>query len=197
MLDLIVDPIPVSGLPPTSTRVIGWYPYYATDSFPIDKIPFQNLTNINYAFLAVNSDGTVDASNIGVSTTVKQLVAAAHGNGTEVFIGVGGSDSGSSFEAVSNYTFLAQNIINFAVQHNFDGIDIDWETPLDTTGANKYLDFMSILYPAANAAGLLVSASIAADSYGGPWILNEVFPYTDWWCIMAYDFTYQFILFLS
>jgi chitinase len=172
----------------STMKVIGWYPDYSSYSYPVDTIPFQNLTHINYAFLGVNPNGTVVTAGIDLPT-LQYLIAIAHGNNTEVWIGIGGADSGDSFEAVADYSILVENIIQFTKTYDLDGIDIDWEAPADTTGANKFVSFMQQLYSTANPMNIGVSASIPADDWGGQWILNEAFPYTDWWNVMAYDFT--------
>jgi GH18 family chitinase len=179
----------VAGLANSTMKVIGWYVDYAKDSFPIEKIPFQNLTHINYAFLYVNSDGTVSTDGMDLPT-LQSLVSLAHGNNTQVWIGVGGGGSGDAFAGVSNFSALVNNIIQFTVAYNLDGIDVDWEFPSDSSSANEYVNFMQLLYTTANPKNIGVSASIPAGNWNGQWILNEAFPYTDWWNIMAYDFTY-------
>jgi chitinase len=53
-------------------RVVGYYPSYAGDYTPAD-IPFDKLTHLNYAFLDVQSDGTVSVGSSADENLLSEL----------------------------------------------------------------------------------------------------------------------------
>lgn len=129
----------------TGQRVIGYYMQWAQwerEYYP-DDIPYGKVTHVNYAFLTVKRDGSVDyiaenaAKNLfnpppwkdyrGFNAMVKE-----HPNVTFLFSIGGWSDS--KYFSNAAYTpehreRFARTAIEIMRQHDFDGIDIDWEYP--------------------------------------------------------------------
>ena len=112
-------------------------------------------------------------------------VAALHAAGETISITVGPiSFSTLAADATARQTF-ATNIVNYALAHNLDGIDIDWEPP----AGNNYVNYgllIDDLYAAAHPQHMLITAAV------NPWT-NEipvaaVNDQMDWLNVMCYDF---------
>jgi len=165
-------------------RVIGYLPSWAG---AVSDIQFSKLTNINYAFLIPNSDGSLQT--IDNLSKMQSLVSAAHAAGVKVQISVGGGGGGNGFSGIvanaANRTNFVNKMVSYCNTYNLDGVDIDWEYPNDGTEANNFVTMMQLLSTAMHNQGKLLS--IAVIGYGGTSILNGVFPTVDYVGVMAYD----------
>jgi chitinase len=98
---------------------------------------------------------------------------------------------------VSHRQKFAQNIMNFMNEHDFDGVDIDWEFPVFSSfRRHDKKNFVSLLQEIrtlidAEGQGKLLSVAVAADitiislGYDGVRINSTV----DYINLMAYDYT--------
>jgi chitinase len=124
-------------------EVIGYYPSWKWKSrdglVSPERIPFNKLTIINYAFWAPLPDGRLVAKDpvgdgkylCGVpGTTLPDL---AHKHGVKVLLSLGGWDESDNFPAVAAKPELraafAGSCVDAIREYRFDGIDIDWEYP--------------------------------------------------------------------
>jgi GH18 family chitinase len=153
----------------------------------IETIPFNKLTHINYAFLIPEADGTLmPFPNVW---KLDNLVDLAHEKGVKVLISVGGWGYDSEFESLaSNPTsrsMFIKNLVQFLIDHELDGIDIDWEYP-DKDSKNNFLALMIDLRNALPTDKLLTAAVVAAGE-NGDGIPKEVFSLVDFLNLMAYD----------
>ena len=82
---------PPPSSPPAKRLVMAYYPDWATADFPPEKIDFQRLDWIDFAFavpdvnLNLNWDGSDDAPQM-----LQRLVTVAHASGKKVKLSVGG-----------------------------------------------------------------------------------------------------------
>ena len=86
-------------------------------------------------------------------------------------------------------TFVS-NIIDFVVQHNLDGVDMDWEYPSTNDEAEDYTALMTELRAALDELSgdkFLTAAVIAQGDWNGQYIQSAVFDQVDFFNIMAYD----------
>ena len=124
----------------------------------------------------------------------QQFVTNAHQNGTKVLLGLSGGGNGEPFgKMVSNdqarHRYL-QQVIAFAKQYNFDGVDIDWEFPEHGQEA-LLVQLVKELHSALKAwrsdavITIAVPASYWSVSYA---VAPQLMPYIDYWNIMTYDF---------
>jgi GH18 family chitinase len=104
---------------------------YATEGIVADLIPYDQLTQINYAFLTPQPDGTFNP--IANSWKLKQIVATGHTKKVKVLISVGGWGWDQQFETMAASpearTAFVQNLKDFVEEYQLDGADIDWEYP--------------------------------------------------------------------
>jgi chitinase len=112
--------------------LVGYYTEWSAHDLPVSAIEWGPLTHIAHAF-ALPQDG----GGIENATTLPNdaLVQAAHANGVKVVVSVGGQ-SASWASVVGSPTSRAATVAalaGFCSQHGYDGVDVDWEFPDQTT----------------------------------------------------------------
>ena len=121
------------------TRIYGYYPewgvYAAHNYFTPDKIAWDQLTHISYAFGVVKNGVVVTHDTEKGPELMREIATASKQAGVKNILSVGGwtnSEEGG-FEAATTTAEgvekLAQSIVDYAVEWKFDGVDIDWEYP--------------------------------------------------------------------
>lgn len=166
----------------SNNRVVGYLPYYRQSTF--SKVDLSLLTHINYFSVTINSDGSLSNPNVTASN-LNAVVAAAHAAGVTVSITVGPVSFSTLAASSAARVAFANNIVNFALTYNLDGIDIDWEPPAGNNVTN-YGYLINDLYAVAHPQHMLITAAV------NPWT-NEI-PVTpvntkmDWLNVMCYDF---------
>jgi chitinase len=179
------------------TDALGYYPFWAqwnTPSYTAATIPYQKLTHIAHAFLLL------DKKNVGgivVSDGLIEplLISNAHAAGVKVLISIGGGDPAQAHmfrkiaaDAALRATFV-QNVYDFVVANGYDGVDIDWEIPVNPKDTNNCIMLMQDLrnrFPAP----YLLSMAIPSDprSWGSGFDVPALAPLLDFINVMTYDF---------
>ena len=158
-------------MPVKSFRVIG----YATDASIPEIIPYDKLTHINYAFLIPNSDGTL--AHFANAWKLEAIVKLSHENDCKVLISVGGWGWDEQFETLAadadSRSRFVDALVDFAADHNLDGIDMDWEYPDPGDSAQNFLALMTELRAALPEDTLLTAAVIAHGDAVGLGTSNE------------------------
>lgn len=171
-------------------RILAYYPDW--QSYKQDKIPYSKLTHICHAFTEPNTSGVLNGPTIETN-----LITNAHANGVKVLISVGGAAvPASTFSTLMNNTTarnnLVNNLYNFCATYNYDGVDMDWEYPGNTTDEGNYNTFMAALRnrfntsPSPAPTWLITSAipgGYGIDYFDFPTLNN----YVDFWNVMTYD----------
>lgn len=208
-------------------RIVGYYTGWSIHdrAYFVTDIPADKLTHINYAFANVSAagecivgdeqadteyaypDDPADAPFLGNFRQLNVL-KAAHPH-LKTLLSVGGwtwSDhfSDAALTAESRAAF-ARSCVALMKQYGFDGLDIDWEYPVQV-GLNPALG-----RPADKENFTLLLAELRAqlDAQGaqdgdvhylltiaapaGPYQyrniqLDQIHPYLDWLNVMTYDF---------
>ncbi|MFA6435481.1 MAG: glycosyl hydrolase family 18 protein, partial [Elusimicrobiales bacterium] len=171
-----------------SFKVVGYLESWGASGFE-DHLLYKYLTHVNYAFVVPTASGGLSPTYDDGGTQLNDLVARAHAAGVKVSVSVGGWNDGndSAFRTIaaspSLRATLINNLYNYVVSYNLDGVDIDWEFP---TGAEtNYASLMSELSARMKNAGKLVTAAVLPTETGG--VTSAVFPYVDFIVIMAYN----------
>lgn len=173
----------------TSPKIVAYFPSYR-DPATVSASKYALITHIYYAFLTPDANGNLNP--LPNPTRFNSVVATAKAN--KVLVGV--SVTGASNLAIvaadpTKRTNLVNNLVNFVVSNNLDGLDMDWEFPRTTDGTSvTYAALMSQLSSALHAQNKYLSAAITAGVYAGAVrdaILTEVFDYVDFFNIMSYD----------
>ena len=126
----------------------------------------QHLTDILYFSAEPRADGTLDTSRLNEDTW-QALNALKSQNGIRIHLSVGGWERSSAFAPMTADPLTRREFINtlieFALAHNLDGVDFDWEFPEDQTEFDNYVLFLSEAKEAFSKHGLLVSVALAPD----------------------------------
>ncbi|GKZ14636.1 glycosyl hydrolase family 18 protein [Haladaptatus sp. T7] len=112
-------------------RVVGYYPSYAGEYTPAD-IPFDKLTHLNFAFLDVQSDGTVNVVDSADEDLLSEL-ATYDDTGTVFLLSISAGWYSGTFSDAASTAVRRQRFATTAVdvmeRYGFDGLDLDWEFP--------------------------------------------------------------------
>lgn len=121
------------------------------------------------------------------------LLQRAHAAGVLVLVTLGGD--ATTLRQVFNNTQLsarlATGLANFAARFSYDGIDLDYEVPLDAAQATSYAQFVGLLRKALPPGALLSMAttSDANTQNGYGWFdFPALVPLLDFFNVMTYDF---------
>ncbi len=168
-------------------RVVGYFPDYGKYRLPIASVRYDKLTHINYFSISPNSDGSLDTTNINISS-LQTLASTAHANGVTVSICVGGGGLSGDFSAMAaNATSRANfisNLTQFCLDNNLDGADLDWEPVSTSTDRNNYTTLIQELKASLASHGLILTVALAG---WGSEINTAAIGSIDWVNIMAYD----------
>jgi hypothetical protein len=148
------------------TNELGWA--------PTSNMPWSALTQAILFGLQTENGPGLSTGNIA-AVNVARWVAAAHAHNVQPIIGIGGSDDQNWQNACnnSNRAQFVTNLVNFAVSHGFDGIDLDIED-----------DFWSSQGPPAPAMTTCIeaiaTAAHAATSHAGERLYVSEDVITNW-----------------
>lgn len=116
---------------------IGYYTgWSAYSNFQVSNIDASMLTQLDYAFASISSDGkiamedsAVDGKNYSQLTKLKQK-----NPNLKTVISVGGWDGSARFSDIAltdqSRTIFANSCLQFILKHGFNGVDLDWEYPV-------------------------------------------------------------------
>lgn len=181
-------------------KVVGYFPSWSGNK--LDRIQFDIVTHINYAFAIPTPDGSLlPLENPDLART---LIAQVHANNVKVLLAVGGWEyNGTPLENTfvqatntdAKIQKFANAIMDMVREYGFDGVDMDWEHPRH--GEPSQYQYEKLMLTLSNMCKsenkLLTSAVLSGVSPDGIiyWdsaahtdaVLNAV----DWINVMAYD----------
>lgn len=187
---------------------------YSKKHFPKD-IPASNVSHIFYAFIGMDSatgqlklsDEWADAQlpmespndpNKKVCGSLLQLLEIKHMNRhLKVLMSIGGWGTSGLFTEIMSNPSKMENFVNSSIElllkYRFDGIDIDWEYPANTTEAQLLVELLKRLRMGLDRIQnhselLLTVASPAGDEQLAVMKLREMDKYLSFWNVMCYDF---------
>lgn len=173
-------------------KVIGYMPNWYSVQV-LEQMPIEKYTHINYAFAIPTKDGGVLA--LPSPDFASRLVEIAHENGVKVLISLGGwSYNGieleptfvSATETLEECALLAQNTVALATQYGFDGVDLDWEHPKEST-AGQFEALVLALRDECTKAGLYLTAAVVGGDGMTTGITDKAAAAFDWINVMCYD----------
>lgn len=176
--------------PDNSFKIVA---YYAEGREPdsISDAKMKMITHLHYAFAYPNADGTIKA--IAKPDNFATMMKRAKEAGVKTAISFSGSESifaAISADSVLRETFIT-NIINFALRHKVDGVDIDWEYPrANLSNDITFAAFMTKLSAGLHKYNKYLSAAVTAAVYPGnvkDGITLDAIMATDFVNLMAYD----------
>ncbi|KAH7035724.1 putative chitinase [Microdochium trichocladiopsis] len=186
----------------------GWNAQRACGHMAPDEIPLGYYTHIFYSFALIDPHSfhvaPMDSETASHYDEVTSLKAKQPG--LEVWIAIGGwamNDPGpfrTAFSDMAKSTAsqdaFFDSLVSFMLQHNFDGVDIDWEYPVaeDRGGVeadfDNFVTMLKRMRQHLNRAGRRFGISITLPaSY---WYLRgfdiiNLEPHVDFYNVMTYD----------
>ncbi|CTQ86534.1 GH18 domain-containing protein [Caenorhabditis elegans] len=136
---------------PTSTvsncnkRVVGYYSRSETSK--ITSVQVSKLTHAVFAFVYMNSDGTLKFEKQDEEDRFMQLkdIVNMGTSPVKIMISIGGKENSQNFSPVIESEYRRQIFINsiltFLKENDLDGIDLFWEWPCSTY-KSVYLHFI-------------------------------------------------------
>lgn len=180
-------------------RIVAYYAYWDKPAYTSANIPMNEVTHIEHAFISL--DTTKNDGTLSVDPTFLEpaLIAKAHAAGVKVLVSVGGSDAaqGTAFEIVSASATaranFANNLYNFCKTNGYDGVDIDYEFPLNTTDESNLTLMMQALRAVLPSPTWLISMPTSAmgnNTWNGAYYMNlsALEGIVDFFNVMDYDF---------
>lgn len=180
---------PVSAAP--AYKVIGYV--YGTPS----NIDAAKLTHINYAFASI-VNGQLSVANPNDLTTLVGL--KSQNPDLKVILSIGGWGAEGFSDAAltdASRTTFANSCLQFINTYRLDGVDLDWEYPVNggwgiiKCRPEDKQNFTALLQKIRNTIGsskLLTIASGASQEYANNTELSKIAAICDYINIMTYDF---------
>jgi chitinase len=186
---IVIKPPPAFGY-----YVVGYFPSYRNIA-DVPDVKFRMCNVINYAFFGVDAAGLLTVNS---PTTLTAVLTKARANNAKVFVSIndGSGDGKTNFKNMAATATGRLNFINDVMvkvkQYGFDGVDVDWEFPSTSDGTDAaFTLLMKQLSDSLHRdAKYYLTAAITAGKYAGgirDAVRNEIFPYVDWFNVMAYD----------
>ncbi len=160
----------------------------------IDEVELKTLDIVNGAFIYFTEGGKLTGQD-NYAKAINMILPKAHANGVRVLMSIGAQSSGSSGPIVpiaqspALRQVFANELLDFCIKYNLDGVDMDWERP-SSSNAKNYTELMKVIYNTFKGYDeeLLVTSAIGA----GPWQytsydLRNSEKYHDYINMMSYD----------
>ncbi|MEL6675704.1 MAG: glycosyl hydrolase family 18 protein [Bacteroidota bacterium] len=178
-------------------QVIGFYPSYRETSLPLADLRWDHLSRIVYAFALPRTNGTLDVGALGGADA---LIEAAHQEGVEVYLSIGGGGNSENFPVMARDSAarkrFAREVQRYLGTHCFDGVDVDWESwTKDANNQPSQEESESLVALLRDLKTELAphQMGITIDVFASDWFgrhyLDEVVDLVDEVQIMAYDFS--------
>jgi chitinase len=169
---------------------VGYYPDWNKGILPPSAIPYRSLTHILHSFMIPAADG-----NVSGLSAYGTLVQTAHLNNVKVLVSLGGWDQSAGFSPMTADTAARHRFVNtmtnFCVNNAYDGVDIDWEYPKNTTDRTNFRLLVHELRQSFDTLipRRLISIAAPATSWSGQWFdVEGMIADLDWIGMMTYDF---------
>lgn len=155
----IAFPLPASGLfssgslfsrqatettPAQGFHASGWYPSWIGASMTPAQIPWDQYTELTFAFAVTTpeSPAVLSLGSPQEEAVLKDFVTRAKENNVDALVSIGGWTGSKYFSQsvgdATNRTIFVNTLTKFATDHQLDGLDFDWEFPGAVGMCNPY-----------------------------------------------------------
>ncbi len=176
-----------------SKVVMGYY-YNEGERGDFDhkKINYRYLTHIAHAFTKPDSEGNLI---IDKGYIYPELVREAHKHNVKMIMSAGGWERCEGFPGMASTAenrerFITQ-VVSFCKEHDYDGVDIDWEFVSNPEEQKNFVLFVKELSQALKAFDppLQLSMAVPSGHFWGRWInFEELIENFDYISFMTYDY---------
>ncbi len=171
--------------------VVGYYPHWLKSDLPTSKIQIDNLTHIIHSFAWPTENGEIEIYK-GMLDPI--LNSKVHEANKKILLAFGGATLSEGFAPMVTDSVIrgifVENVYNFLITNNYDGIDIDWEFPQNDEEKiclTKLVKELREKFNANNSA-LLISMAIGSSSWSGEHFeFEKMIDHLDWFAMMGYD----------
>lgn len=171
-------------------KVIGYLPTWNGYPNSINNVDLTKVTHLNIAFANPNSSGDINTAG-GTLSDLATVVTAAHTANVKVLMSIGGAGApGATYTNLINtdLTGFVNKIVQYAVDNNLDGIDVDIEGDVlngTTMTSTQYENFITALETGLHAQNKLMTAALA--TWFASRVTNNAASKFDFINIMSYD----------
>ncbi|MCO4294296.1 glycosyl hydrolase family 18 protein [Solitalea sp. MAHUQ-68] len=176
------NPQPPVKDPENKFRIVGYLFNSGGLSQESASVDFSKITHLNIAFINPDANG-----NLTVSADLDQVIARAHVSNVKVLFSFGGGDPPAHLKDLvkeDKRAAFIEKLVDLAVKHNFDGIDVDLEG--DFIDSN-YEAFILALDARVKANNKLLTAAVASWNHYN--ISDKALARFDFINVMSYDKT--------
>lgn len=156
-------------------------------------VPWNDITLVLDAFYQPETNDTL--TNEGAKGS--SLINAAHAQGERCIVSLGGAGQDGAFptlcSSAANITAFAKAVTALVSNDNYDGVDIDWETPnaaSETDATNMMIGLYNAIkaLPNSSVDGKPRTLSFTTTNYiECIYNITTLASYTDWCFFMGYD----------
>ena len=167
-------------------RVVGYLPNYRFNLN--DKIDYCKLTHLNLAFANPDSDGNI------IMSSIKAVTATARTKNPNIIICISLAGGALTSEQATNWSDLIdipanrpafiEKIVDYVLDNNLDGVDVDLEWSHVTTG---YSDFVIELGAVLHAHNKIITVAFPKIRFSN--VTDTALQVFDFINIMSYDAT--------
>jgi GH18 family chitinase len=164
---------------------VGYIPNWSYSCYT--TLDYSALTHLNIAFCNPNTNGDLSA---GISdSNLRAIIEKAHQNGVKVMASLGGAGYATNYPALISTpaarTAFCNKIIAYALNYDFDGVDLDVEGEAADAFWAQYEPWVQELRTKCTENDLLLTTAVG--QWYGHKITNQTLTYFDFITIMEYD----------
>jgi len=171
--------------------VVGYYPSWNRPVYPAEKVQFENLTHIAHAFIWPNADGSLAMDDFFL---YPRLVELTHQMKKKIIVSIGGWGQSAGFSpmaaSVTARANFVANVVNFCRDYGYDGVDLDWEYPVNVVDRSNLTTLVTALRTALAAVdtNYILSIVVPSGSSSDRFDYAKLKSKLDWIGCMTYDF---------
>ena len=169
-------------------KIVGYLPDYRIEA--IDISVAEHVTDLIFFSLEPTADGRLDDSRFNDNVLFK-LGQIKDAYDIRIHVALGGWERSSGFAAMATNDSLRANFIqellDFCLSYEFDGVDYDWEFPQNVSENNAYTALIVETKEAFQPFGLIVTTAL--NVYQN--LKVEAYAALDHIHVMSYDYAGQ------